>query len=227
MSSAPHIVGAILVFRLYYYVIPLFLAGSLFAGNEILLRGGGLLQHFGRMAPVQAVGRWSEPDFAVTAATGAVGLCGVLMLCLGVLAPQTDFSWIDPDYGAIAARPGIRTVPDRGRPRDDGGRTVASRQSRLEPDDPVAGDGSGVRGDPDNRLWVSGILVLTTMLLAPFRACFYRHAHLMSGPLQPGSALTLAVLGLCLYSLAVTRSQTHGLHNNAFWAVILSRELPN
>ncbi len=68
--SAPHIVGAILVFRLYYYVIPLFLAGSLFAGNEILLRGGGLLRHFGRMAPVQAIGRWSEPDFAVTADHG-------------------------------------------------------------------------------------------------------------------------------------------------------------
>ena len=33
--SAPHIVGAIVVFRLYYYVIPLFLAGTLFAGNEI------------------------------------------------------------------------------------------------------------------------------------------------------------------------------------------------
>ncbi len=36
---APRIVGAILVFRLYYYIIPLFLAGSLFAGNELLLRG--------------------------------------------------------------------------------------------------------------------------------------------------------------------------------------------
>ena len=41
--DAPHIVGAIVVFRLYYYIIPLFLAGGLFAGNEILLRGGGLL----------------------------------------------------------------------------------------------------------------------------------------------------------------------------------------
>src|SRR5476651_2713471 len=67
--SAPHIVGALLVFRLYYYVIPLFLAGSLFAGNEILLRGGGLLRHVGRLPPVQAIGRWSEPDFAVTATT--------------------------------------------------------------------------------------------------------------------------------------------------------------
>ncbi len=69
--SAPHIVGAIVVFRLYYYVIPLFLAGSLFAGNEILLRGGGLLRQVERLAPVQALGRWSEPDFAVAAATGA------------------------------------------------------------------------------------------------------------------------------------------------------------
>jgi lysylphosphatidylglycerol synthetase-like protein (DUF2156 family) len=63
------------------------------------------------------------------------------------------------------------------------------------------------------------------LLLAPFRACFYRHAHLTSGPLQRGTALTLAVLGLCLFSLAVTRA--HLLHNNAFWAVIMSREAPN
>ena len=29
------------------------------------------------------------------------------------------------------------------------------------------------------------MLVLTRMLLAPFRGCFYRHASLLSGPLQP------------------------------------------
>ena len=54
--SAPHIVGAIVVFRLYYYIIPLFLAGFLFAGNEILLRGGGLLRRVQRLAAVQALG---------------------------------------------------------------------------------------------------------------------------------------------------------------------------
>src|SRR6185437_12111729 len=42
--AAPHIVGAIVVFRLYYYVIPLFLAGFLFTGNEIMLRGGILVR---------------------------------------------------------------------------------------------------------------------------------------------------------------------------------------
>jgi uncharacterized membrane protein YbhN (UPF0104 family) len=226
--NAPHIIGAILVFRLYYYVIPLFLAGSLFAGNEILLRGGGLFRHVGRLAPVQAIGRWSEPDFAVTAATGAVGLCGVLMLCLGVLAPQADFSWIDPDYGAIASQAG-QFVPSLI------GAGLVMMAIGLSHRVNLAWSltifllvlGAAFAATQDNRLWVAGILVLTTLLLAPFRACFYRHAHLTTGPLQPGSALTLVVLGLCLFSLAMTRPHTHLLQNNAFWAVIISPELPN
>ncbi len=226
--NAPHIVGAILVFRLYYYVIPLFLAGSMFAGNEILLRGGGLLRHFNRLAPVQAIGRWSEPDFAVTAATGAVGLCGVLMLCLGVLAPQADFSWIDPDYSEYASQAG-QFIPSLI------GAGLVMMALGLSHRVNLAWSltilllimGAAFAATQDNRLWVSGILVLTTLLLAPFRACFYRHAHLMTGPLQPGSALTLSVLGLCLFSLAMTRPKTHLLQNNAFWAVVISPELPN
>jgi len=59
--SAPHIVGAIVVFRLYYYVIPLFVAGFLFAGNEILLRGSALLRRVKRLPPVQAIGRRVNP----------------------------------------------------------------------------------------------------------------------------------------------------------------------
>lgn len=227
-ASAPHIVGAILVFRLYYYVIPLFLAGSLFAGNEILLRGGGLLRHVGRLPPVQAIGRWSEPDFAVTAATGAVGLCGVLMLCLGLLAPQADFAWIDPDYSELVRQAG-QFVPSLI------GAGLVMMAIGLSHRVNLAWGltilllvlGAAFAAAQYDRLWVSGILVLTTLLLAPFRTCFYRHAHLMSGPLQPGSAVTLAVLGLCLFSLAITRPHTHLLQNNAFWAVVISRELPN
>ena len=226
--SAPHVVGAILVFRLYYYVIPLFLAASLFTGNEILLRGGGIFGRIGQLAPVQAIGRWSEPDFAVTAATGAVGLCGVLMLCLGVLAPQADFSWIDPDYGGLASQAG-QFMPSLI------GVGLVMMAIGLSHRVNLAWDltifllllGAAFGATQDNRLWVVGILVMTTLFLAPFRGCFYRHAHFMSGPLQPGSILTLVVLGLCLFSLAITRTQTHSLHNNAFWAVIMARELPD
>ncbi|HET6605845.1 MAG TPA: phosphatidylglycerol lysyltransferase domain-containing protein [Rhodopila sp.] len=226
--SAPHIVGAILVFRLYYYVIPLFLAGSLFAGNEILLRGGGVLRHVGRLPAVQAMGRWSEPDFAVTANTGAVGLCGVLMLCLGVLAPQTDFSWIDPDYGDLASQAG-QFVPSLI------GAGLVLMAIGLSHRVNLAWTltillllaGAAFAATQANRLWVVGILALTTLLLAPFRACFYRHPRLMTGPLDPSSAMSLIVLVVCLLALAVTRGHTHALHNNAFWAVILSHEVPN
>ena len=55
--SAPHIVGAIVVFRLYYYVIPLFLAGFLFTGNEILLRGSVLLRRAERLGAAGALER--------------------------------------------------------------------------------------------------------------------------------------------------------------------------
>jgi hypothetical protein len=49
----------------------------------------------------------------------------------------------------------------------------------------------------------------------------------MSGPLEPANALTLFVLGSCLFSLVVTGPQTKLLQNNAFWAVIISPGLPN
>ena len=226
--SPAQIVGAILVFRLCYYVIPLFLAGSLFAGNELLLRGGGLLRHLGHLPPVQAIGRWSEPDFIVTATTGIVGLCGVLMLCLGVLAPRADFVWLDPDYGGFVTQAG-QFVPSLI------GAGLVMMAIGLSHRVNLAWGltvlllvlGAAFAATQDSRLWVSGILVLTTLLLAPFRTCFYRHAHLLTGPLQPGSALTLGVLGLCLFSLAITRPHTHLLQNNAFWAVVISPYLPN
>ena len=226
--SAPQIIGAILVFRLYYYIIPLFLAGSLFAGNEILLRSGDLLRRVTYFAPLQALSRWSEPDFAVTAATGTVGLCGILMLSLGVLAPQADFSWLDPDYGALASQAG-QFVPSLI------GAGLVIMAVGLSHRVNLAWIltilllivGAAFAATQESRMWVVSVLVITTLLLAPFRACFYRQAHLMNGPLQPSSALTLILLGLCLFSLAMARSQTHLLHNNAFWAVMLSPEMPN
>ena len=226
--SAPRIVGAILIFRLYYYVIPLFLAGSLFAGNELVLRGGGLLRHVRQLPALQAIGRWSEPDFAVASATGAVGLCGVLMLCLGVLAPQADFSWLDPNFAGIVSQAGqfipsligaglvVMAIALSHRVNLAWGLTLF-----------LLAVGAIFAAAQGGRLWVAALLILTMMLLAPFRACFYRHAHLLSGPLQPSSAMSLVVLVICLFALAVTRPHTHLLANNAWWAIILSEEVPN
>ena len=63
--------------------------------------------------------------------------------------------------------------------------------------------------------------------MLPFRANFYRHASLLSGPLDSSGALSLTVLVICLLGLAATRPQTQVLHNNAWWAVVLSGGVPN
>jgi lysylphosphatidylglycerol synthetase-like protein (DUF2156 family) len=174
------------------------------------------------------MGRWSEPDFAVTAATGAVALCGVLLLCLGVLAPQSDYSWLDPDYADLARQAGqfvpsligaglmVMAIGLSHRVNLAWGLTIVLLVA-----------GAAFAATQDDRLWVAGVLVLTTMLLAPFRACFYRHAWLLSGPLQPSSAMSLIVLVICLLALVVTRPHTHFLSNNAWWAVIISRDVTN
>jgi lysylphosphatidylglycerol synthetase-like protein (DUF2156 family) len=45
--------------------------------------------------------------------------------------------------------------------------------------------------------------------------------------MESTTALSLVVLAICLIALAVTRPYTHRLHNNAWWAVVMSRDVPN
>jgi uncharacterized membrane protein YbhN (UPF0104 family) len=227
--DAPPIIGAILVFRLYYYVIPLFLAGGLFAGNEILLRGGGLLRTAGLgRAEARPVTPWSEPDFAVATATAVVALCGAMLLMLGVLAPSTDYSWLDPEFADIAIQAGqyvssligaglvIMALALSHRVNLAWGLTIL-----------LLLVGAGFAATQDNEVWVVVVLLLSAGLLLPFRSCFYRRASLLSGPFEASTAMSLIVLVICVLALALARHQTVLLSNNAWWAVVMSPELPN
>jgi phosphatidylglycerol lysyltransferase len=230
--EAPQIVGAILVFRLYYYVIPLFLAGSLFATNEILLRSRALLR---RPAARGEVGlakpgliRWSEPDFAVAAGAGAVALCGVLLLSLGVLEARPDFSWIDPDLAEVAVQAGefvpsligaalvVLAIALSQRVNLAWGSTIVLLL--------LAATFTVAQGEP---MWIPGVLVLATMLIAPYRGAFYRHTRLLSGPLQPATAVPLIALVVCVLVLAAFERHVRWLANNSWWEVVLSRDVPN
>jgi phosphatidylglycerol lysyltransferase len=226
--DAPHIVGAILVYRLYYYVIPLFLAGSLFAGNEVLLRGGFMLRaRSGRVAS-RPVTPWSEPDFTVAVATAVVALCGAMLLTLGVLAPSTDYSWLDPEFAGIASQAGqyipsligaglvIMALALSHRVTLAWGVTILLLLA-----------GGGFAATQDNQVWVVAVLVLSAVMLMPFRSYFYRRASLLSGPFEASTAVSLIVLMICVLALAVARHQTFLLSNNAWWAVVISREIPN
>ncbi len=228
--EAPQIVGAIVIFRLFYYIIPLFLAGALFAGNEIILRGGGLLRRVARLSGPQAIGRWSEPDFAVTAATGAVGLCGAVLLFLGVLAPApiADFAWLDADYAEIVVRAGAFI------PSLIGAGLVVMAIGLSHRVNLAWGlatllliAGAAFTATQDDLLWVSAVLILTVMLVAPFRAHFYRHASLLSGPVEPSSAVSLFVLAFSLIGLATTRPHMRAVTNDAWWAIVISPTVPH
>ena len=224
----PQILGAIIVFRLYYYIIPLFVAGGLFAGNEILLRGGALFRGKRLAAASQGLARWSEPAFATVAATGAVALCGAVLLGLGVLDQRPDFSWIDPDYADLAADAGqyvpsligaaliVLAVGLSQRVTLAWGATIVLLLA-----------GAGFTEAQGTTFWVPIMLVMATLLLVPFRDAYYRHASLLRGPLQAGTLLPLLALVLCVLTLAAFEPRIRSLGDNSWVDLVLSHDLPN
>lgn len=225
---APQIVGAIVVFRLYYYIIPLFLAGSLFAGNEIMLRGGVLLRRVRPNRPVPGAARWGEPDFAAAAATGTVALCGAFLLTLGAIAPPPDFSWIDPDIAVLVAGAG-QYVPSLI------GTALLVLAIGLSRRVTLAWGATLVMllfaaaftAAQGVKLWIPAVLVLATVVVAPFRSAFYRHARLLSGPLEPSTAVPLFGLVACVLTLAAFEPHVREFDANSWWALVLSPDVPN
>ncbi|MGI3776011.1 MAG: phosphatidylglycerol lysyltransferase domain-containing protein [Janthinobacterium lividum] len=194
---APVALGAVVVFRLYYYVIPLFLAGSMFAGNELVLRGRAMVAaragvpvgalaggDAGRAVAARAepAVRWSEPDFAAAAATGVVALCGALLLSLGVIDSRPDFTWINPDFAGLATNAG-QYVPSLLGAALLVFSLALSRRVTLAWGGAIvlllaAAAFTASQGEP---LWVPGVLVLAVLLVAPFRDAYYRHARVLGG----------------------------------------------
>ncbi len=209
------IIAAIAVFRLYFYVIPLFLAGALFAGNEMLMRG--------RWRPAVARARWSEPDFAAAAGSGAVAVSGILLLGLGLLAPPA-LSGPAPDIADLARQAG-QFVPSL-----IGALLIVMAVGLVRRVSLAWGGalcmlavGAGFILGGGERVWPIGVLLLAALVLAPFRFCFYRRARMLSGPLDRTSALSLLALAVCGVALGGLRGHAQG---SAFWKVVLSAQVP-
>jgi phosphatidylglycerol lysyltransferase len=227
--DAPVVIGAIVIFRLYYYIIPLFLAGGLFAGNELLVRGRAMVRER-RHAPgvVLPIGRISEPDFAVAAGTGAVALCGFLLLSLGVLEQRPDFSWIDSDFAEVMAQAG-QFAPSLI------GAALMVLAAALSQRVNLAWSativllllGAALSVAQQEPVWIPCMLLLAALLIAPYRSAFYRHARLLAGPLQASTALPLFTLVVCVLALASFERHVRWLADNSWWNVVLSPEVPN
>jgi hypothetical protein len=222
--SAPKILGAVVVFRLYYYIIPLFLAGALFSGNEILVRGGALV-HSRR---TQALSSFSEPGFAVVASTGTVMMCGAMLLGLGILDQQPDFSWLDPNFSAAVASAG-QFIPSLI------GAVLIVLAFGLSQRVTLAWGATilmlllaaGYTYAQGTSRWVPTVLVMATVLVAPFRDAYYRHARLLSGPLRPGTALPLLALAGCVLSLGGLEPRLRRIAGNNLFDVVFSANVPN
>jgi phosphatidylglycerol lysyltransferase len=226
--DAPHVLGAIVVFRLFYYVIPLFLAGSLFAGNELLIRGESFWRRLRGRPAVGAVVSWAEPDFTVAALTGAVTLCGVLLLALGELVPRPTFAWIDPSLADVAAEAGQFVPSLIGAGLLVLALGLSQRVTLAWGATLVLLLVGAVFGIAEGeRLWVPGVLVLAAILVAPFRPLFYRHARLLAGPLSAETTVPLLALIGCVLALAAFERHVRFYAENAWWEIVLSPAVPN
>jgi uncharacterized membrane protein YbhN (UPF0104 family) len=214
------VLSALLVFRLYYYIIPLFLAGALFAGNEFLVRRGSLPR-------VGTAVRRGEPDFAVAASVGTVAVCGALLLSVGVLDTHPDFSWLDPGLAAFAESAGqyvpsligaalmVLAVGLSQRVTLAWGATIVMLLA-----------GAAVTGLQGEAAWVPGLLVVSAVSIAPFREAYYRDARVISHTLQPGTLLPLLGLLGSVVWLANFVPTVHRLARSSWWEVVLSAQTP-
>jgi uncharacterized membrane protein YbhN (UPF0104 family) len=218
---APVVLSATFVFRLYYYIVPLFLSGALFAGNEVLVRRRGLA------APVPGQARWSEPDFAVAASAGGVAVCGAMLLSIGVLDTHPDYSWIDADFAAFAGNAGqfvpsligtvlmVLAIGLSQRVTLAWGATIVALLAGAVL--------TFLQGEPT---FVSGILVLAALSVAPFRDAYYRHARLISAPLRASTLIPAFSLLVSVMWLASFEPRVRSLAHSSWWAVVLSQRAP-
>ena len=76
----------------------------------------------------------------------------------------------------------------------------------------VAAGYTAAQGD---QLWISAVLALSAVLVAPFRDAFYRHASLLTGTLQAGVLIPLMALAVCVIALAAFEPQVRRLSENS------------
>ncbi len=231
-------VGVILVFRLFYYIVPLFIAGLLFAGHELLLRGDTLLAR--RQGPARrylapsGVIRDSEADFAVTVAVGAVMLCGAMLLGLGLVEPASDLAFALPPPGILfGVDNGFAWIVEAAGdyvPSLLGAALIGlaiglSQRVTLAWGATLvllcaAAALTALRGLP---LAVPGVLILVALLVAPFRSSYYRHARLLSEPLSPATMVPLLLLLACLVTLGRTGPDVTAMADNGWLELVLGR----
>jgi phosphatidylglycerol lysyltransferase len=191
--SAPEVIGSLLVFRLYYYVVPLFIAGGLFAGFELAQRR----QALAKLAAEQRAADALE----VPAIASLVGLAGTVLIFLGALPSKGSAVAAWAGYTAAIASQfaasvvgSLLLVIGYGLLRR---LTIAWGLGIL-----LLLNGVLICLLRQESWWLSGAFVVVAVLLSAMRGAFYRHARLFREPLVGNTLLALTVVGFCAILLA-------------------------
>lgn len=229
---ATRIVTAILIFRLFYYIVPLFVAGIMFASHELFLRGDAALARKAdarsplrgpRTGRASQVIRESEADFSVAVATGAVSLCGGLLLALTLLDPE---NWLNAGrLQPVFAMVGDYLLSLAGVALIGLGIGLSQRVTLAWKATLVLLSGACaltlLRGSP---MSVPGLLLLVCMLIAPFRSSYYRHARIMSEPLSSHTIVSLVLLISSIVVLVL--AGPHDSAGGSWWEIMLFATRP-
>ncbi|TPW36738.1 lysylphosphatidylglycerol synthase domain-containing protein [Oecophyllibacter saccharovorans] len=219
--GASHIMGAVLVFRLFYYIIPLVLAGLMFAGHEISIRVAPLLARRGYIFRPDVAQRDSEADFSVGVAAGLEALFGVglLLYALLVRLPRYPSWWhealiqVDAFLLAVNGVVMIGLAP--------GLLQRVSLAWRLSMAVLLTTTLLLLLGGA--AWWTYVPLLVLLLVLAPFRGCYYREAQWRVAPLSPS---ILAPLSLWLMALAAMGWIAHQHHVGLLWWQGLLHDAP-
>jgi phosphatidylglycerol lysyltransferase len=215
--SSAEVIGALLVFRLYYYIVPLFLAGVLFAGFEVAQRREMLLRFRAEQRVADAL--------EVPAIAGLVGLAGAVLIFLGGLPTRGTAIWEWAGYEAAVASHFASSVV--------GSLLLVMAYGLLRRLRLAWGLGillllNGVvicilRGEA---WWLWGAFLLVAVLLGAMRGAFYRDARLIGEPMGPETVIPLAVAGSCAILLALV-SYGGRVAGESWWEVVVSPLAPD
>ena len=214
---AAEVVGALLVFRLYYYVVPLFISGFLFAGFEIGQRRG-VLERF------TAVGRGTDA-LEVPAIASLVVLVGALLLFMGALPVRNTI--VDAWAGRAAALAShfaasvvgsLLLVMAFGLMRR---LSIAWWGSLL-----LLLNAAGIVWVRGESWWLWGAVLLVAALLASLRSAFYRDARLTREPLSDQALVPLVAVAVCGITLALVAYSGGRFSEESWWEVVLTRDAP-
>ncbi len=213
---AAEVVGALLVFRFYYYIIPLFIAGTLFAGFE-------MGQRRAMLARFAAIGQGAE-TLEVPAIASLVALAGALLIFLGslpvdgsVLSDWAGYEAAIASHFAASILGSLLLVMAYGLIRR---LTLAWGTTLL-----LLAAGAAIVWLRGEAWWLWGAFLLVAGFLASMRTAFYRDARLRREPMSPEMLLPLLAVAGCGITLALV-AYGQRVAETSWWGVIVAPVAP-